>query len=226
MDTKTLDQLRDSIEIVTFDCYGTLVDWKTGVQTAIREAGGACDPALFDAYLRAEADIELQPYRCYREVLASVLERLSARFGFDLPQSRRYLLAETLSDWPLWPDTVDALRRIKTRYRIGVLSNVDRDLFAGTAEKLGVSIDLLVTAEDVRKYKPSSRHFVRMLAEIGGDRTSVLHAAQSLYHDCIPATQLGITNVWINRQNETNTTRAKPVATLPDMASLADALGV
>jgi len=221
-----LTQLADQIEIITFDCYGTLVDWETGVRTAIREVSGVDKPALFDAYLDIEAAVEAKPYRAYREVLREVLARLAERFDFAVPSERAYAFAEALPSWPLWPDTNEALSRLKSRYRIGVLSNVDRDLFAGTAGHFDVEVDLLITAQDVQAYKPSRRHFVRTLAEMGGDRSRVLHAAQSLYHDCVPATALDIANVWINRRGEGNKTSARPIATFPDVAGLADALGV
>jgi len=219
-----LDDLKDRVSLITFDCYGTLVDWETGLRSAIRQLTGGDDPAIFDAYLEIEAAVEAGPYQPYREVLREVLRRLADRFGFDVPEDRAYAFARSLPSWPLWPDTNAALARLKSRYRIGVLSNIDRDLFAGTARHLTVDLDLLITAEDVRSYKPSRRHFVRMLAETGGDRGIVLHAAQSLFHDGVPATALDIANVWINRRNETNETSARPVATFADVAELADAL--
>ncbi len=221
----TLDQLRDRIELITFDCYGTLVDWESGLRAAVRKVAGRNDPAVFDAYLEIEAGVEAEEYRLYRDVLEEVLSRLGDRFGFEVPPEKSGAFAETLPDWPLWPDTREALARLKQRYRIGVLSNIDRDLFAGTARHLGIELDLLVTADDVRSYKPSHRHFKRMLSEIGGNCDVVLHAAQSLYHDCVPATELAINNVWINRRNESNQTTARPLATFKTVADMAEALG-
>ena len=226
MERNALEGIRDRITLVTFDCYGTLVDWETGMRAAIGQLSGGDDPAVFDAYLQADAEVEAGSYRPYRDVLAEALQRIARQFDFGLPPDRGNLLADTLPGWPLWPDTNGALERIKSRYRIGVLSNIDRDLFAGTARQFSVDIDLLVTAEDVRSYKPSQDHFLRMLENVGGDRSVVLHAAQSLYHDSVPATQLGIPNVWINRRTEINETTARPLTEYPDLASLADALGV
>lgn len=219
-----LDGIRDRLTLITFDCYGTLVDWEAGLRAAIREVSGRDDPALFDAYLATEAEIEAESYRPYREVLAEALRRVAEQFDFTVPQDRANALAETLPRWPLWPDTNAALQRLKSRYRIGVLSNIDRDLFAGTAGQFTIDIDLLVTAEDVRSYKPSHDHFLRMFEQEDGGREVVLHAAQSLYHDCVPATHLGIANVWINRRGEANETDAEPLAEFPDIAGLADAL--
>lgn len=208
----------------TFDCYGTLIDWESGIRSAIADIAGTDNPELFDAYLRIEADVELQTFQFYRNVLAETLRRLAKRFNFDLPEERENALADTLPDWPVWPDTNDALARLKSRYKLGVLSNIDRDLFAGTAKHLAVDFDLLITAQDVHTYKPSHRHFVRMLADTGGDPDTVLHVAQSLYHDHIPTRQLGLPSVWINRRNETNQTKAKPMAEFPDLKQLADVL--
>ncbi len=216
--------IRDHITHITFDCYGTLVDWETGIRTAIANIAGTDNPELFDAYLETEADVERHKFQPYRDVLAETLQRLADRFTFDLPDERRYALADTLPDWPIWPDTNDALTRLKSRYKLGVLSNIVRDLFAGTCQHLSVDFDLLITAEDVRNYKPSHHHFERMLTDTGGDNSRILHVAQSLYHDHVPAGQLGIRSVWINRRNESNQTNATPMHEFPDLKQFADAL--
>ena len=142
-----------------------------------------------------------------------------------LPPNRVDFLAESLPDWPTFPDTNGALARLKGRYRLGVLSNVDRDLFAATTRKLNVQFDLAVTAQDVRAYKPADAHFERLLTSYG-PREEVLHVAQSLFHDGVPAGELSIPFVWINRYGETNETQVRPLATYPDLRSFADeALG-
>lgn len=226
MQANALDSVRDQITLITFDCYGTLVDWETGMRAAIRELSGHDDPRIFDAYLQADAEIEAGSYQLYSDVLAEALRRIARKFDFDLPPARANALADTLPNWPLWPDTNGALQRLKRRYRIGVLSNIDRDLFTGTAAHFSVDVDLLITAQDVQSYKPAPAHFLRMLEHVGGNRSTVLHVAQSLYHDCVPATQLGIPNVWINRRAEANQTDAHPLAEYPDLTQLADALHV
>lgn len=226
MSGELLSQIGDSFSWLAFDCYGTLVDWETGVRSAIREIAGVADPALFYAYLEIEAEVEREAYQSYRAVLAEVLQRLGRRFKFSVASEQADHFAATLPSWPLWPDTNGALERLKQRFRLGVLSNIDRDLFAETAEQFSVDMDLLVTAEDVCSYKPKHGHFLKMLAKVGGDATGVLHCAQSLFHDCAPATQLGIPNIWINRRSETNTSSAEPLAEFADLSQLADALGV
>ncbi len=221
-----LGDIRGTIEWITFDCYGTLVDWETGLRQAVREVSGNDDPAMFDAFLGIEAEIEAGPFQSYHDVQAETLRRLAERFGFQVRPNQVDVLSRTLPDWPVWADTNAALRRLKCQYKIGVLSNIDRELFAGTARHFEIEVDLLIAAEDVRAYKPSARHFTRMLTHVDGDKNRMLHAAQSLYHDCVPATHLEIANVWINRRGETNTTTAKPMAEFPDLTGLADALGV
>ena len=224
MQPNSLDHIRDGLELITFDCYGTLVDWETGIRSAIRDISGRDDPALFDAYVETEAQVEAEPYRPYRDVTADALRRVAHRFGFNVALGREHAIAHSLPDWPVWPDTNPALARLKRRYRIGILSNIDRDLIAQTMQRFTVEIDLLVTAEDVRAYKPAHAHFERMLADRGGRREGLLHAAQSWFHDCVPATRLNIPHVWINRRSEPPGPDAHPSATFPNLTLFADAL--
>ncbi len=212
---------------ITFDCYGTLIDWRTGLNRSLGELFGpaATDrmDELFDAYVRIEAEVEAQAYQPYRQVLATTAVRLARRFGLDLPSERAALLADMLPHWPPFADTNEALARLKSAgYGLGVLSNVDRDLFAGTARQFDVSFDFVITAEDVRAYKPSHTHFERLLAA-HAKRDHVLHAAQSLFHDGVPAGKLGIAYVWINQYKDLIETRVNPLAQYPDLASFAEA---
>lgn len=211
---------------ITFDCYGTLIDWSAGLWRSFAEIFGPAVAELkqewFDAYVRIEAEVESGPYRSYREILAVVTERLARRFELPLPPGREARLAELLPGWTPFPDTIDALIRLKRRFRLGVLSNVDKDLFAGTAKQLGVAFDFVVTAEDVRSYKPARGHFQRMI-DAHGSLDTTLHVAQSLYHDGAPANELGMAFVWINRYEERNRTSVGPLAEFPDLRSFADA---
>jgi len=215
---------------ITFDCYGTLIDWSAGLW---RSFAGIFGPVVaerkqewFDAYVRVEAEVESGKYRSYREVLAVVTERLARQFNLPLPPGRETELAEMLPHWRPFPDTNDALSRLKQRFRLGVLSNVDKDLFAGTARQFDVEFDFVVTAEDVRSYKPARAHFQRLIDAHGGISqlaSSALHVAQSLYHDGAPANELGLAFVWINRYKEPNRTSVRPLAEFPDLCSFADA---
>ena len=228
----SIEEVLRRTRTITFDCYGTLIDWRAGLSRSFGElfgpaaAGEGKDdlcPAqeLLDAYVQIEAEVEAEGYQPYRRVLATADLRLARQFGLDLPTQRAGLLAEMLPQWPPFADTNEALARLKSAgYRLGVLSNIDRDLFAGTARQLDVAFDFVVTAEDVRAYKPAHAHFERLLA-VHAQRDHVLHAAQSLFHDGAPAGELGIAYVWINRYKGRNNTEVSPLAEYADLASFA-----
>lgn len=179
-------------DVITFDCYGTLIDWESGILAALapfRAAGGLAvsDDALLKSYAMLESTLEEGEYRRYREVLRGVMRGLATRYS--VPESRVDLdaLADSLPSWRPFPDTVEALQRLRVHYKLGVISNTDVDLFAGTARHLNVEIDYLVTAEQVGAYKPSHRNFQYALETIGIPKERLLHAAQSRHHDIAPA---------------------------------------
>lgn len=215
------------IKTITFDCYGTLIDWKGGLNLSFRSMFGSMVDGrmdeFFDVYVQVEAEVEAEPFQSYRELLSVVSQRLADRLGIDLTEEKVDTLSTMLPKWPAFADTSDALVRLKKHFQLGVLSNIDRDLFAGTAKLFDVSFDFLVTAEDVGSYKPAHGHFQKMLDEYG-PHDSVLHVAQSLYHDGIPAGELGLAFVWINRYKQTNDTAAQPIAEFSDLKSLADVI--
>jgi 2-haloacid dehalogenase len=203
-----------------------LIDWRAGIENALREMMGRAAirgmDEMFDTYVRTEAEVEATGYQSYRQVLRTVMERLGPQAGLAVSAEQVGLLAERLPEWTPFPDTNKALARLKERYRLGVLSNVDRDLFAATAAHFDITFDFVVTAEDVRSYKPDVGHFERLLEE-HAERDTVLHVAQSLYHDGAPTTRLGIPFVWINRYGEANETDVHPLAEYPDLKSFAEA---
>ena len=221
-----IDEVLRRTRVITFDCYGTLIDWAAGLRGSLDAVFGEAltqhGEKLFEAYVQLEAVVESEPYRSYREVLAATVERLAQRFDLKLAPGGTRLLAETLPEWRPFPDTNEALTRLKENYRLGVLSNIGRDLFAGTARHFDVEFDFVVTAEDVRSYKPDHGHFRKLLDDHAKQET-VLHVAQSLYHDGVPAAELGLAYVWINRYQGVNDTTVRPVAEYPDLKSLADA---
>ena len=221
-----INELLQRIETITFDCYGTLIDWRAGLADTFIELFGESvanrKAELLAAYVPIEAEVEAGRYQPYRRVLAAVAEQLARQFGLDLSPDRAGLLAERLPDWPPFADTNEALGRLKQRYRLGVLSNIDRDLFAGTTRCFDTAFDFVVTAQDVHAYKPAHAHFERLLVA-HSERDRVLHVAQSLFHDGVPSSRLGLAYVWINRYDESNTTNVQPSATYPDLKSLADA---
>jgi 2-haloacid dehalogenase len=194
------------------------------MRQALRPVAGDDVDRLVAAYHRAEPEVEEEAFRPYRDVLAEALRRASARERIALPTGRDGVLAETLPDWPVFPDVRDALGRLRgDGWRLGILSNVDRDLIAGTRERLDVPFDLVVTAQDVRSYKPAPGHFDRFRAETAVAPGRWVHVAQSRFHD-IPATaRLGIPSVWIDRQGEGGDP-APAARALPGLARLPETL--
>jgi 2-haloalkanoic acid dehalogenase type II len=192
-------------DVVTFDCYGTLVDWETGIQSAFEAFAGesglqASD--LREAYERIEPVVESEPYRTYREVLAESARRAASVLGLALDDSRASAFAESLPEWRPFPDTNPALERlVDSGYSLGILSNTDDDLIAATCRHFTVPFDVVITAQQVRSYKPSHGHFLEARSRIGSSRW--IHAAQSHHHDIVPTNTLGIPNAWINRHGQT-----------------------
>ena len=215
---------------MTFDCYGTLIDWETGIRRAFNQAlegtglSQTQEGELFELYQEEEKRIEGQmPYRPYREVLSLAASGAARKFGKNIPETLSSLLPEQLPTWAPFPDTNPVLERLSTEYVLGILSNVDDDLLEGTLKHLTVPFDLVVTAERVRSYKPETEHFEEARRIIGADR-GWLHVAASLYHDIEPASRLGINTAWINRKNTTEGRQLKGriVKEVKDMTQLAD----
>ncbi len=192
-------------EYLTFDCYGTLINWEAGILGALRPILSAHgvqvpDEEVLRLYGECEAEAESGDFRIYREILEGVVGAFGQRLGFSPSVAETQSLPQSLADWPLFPDTVDALRQLRTRYKLAIISNVDDDLFAPTAKRLQVPFDAVITAQQVRSYKPSLNNFHLALQRIGQPKEKILHVAQSLYHDIAPARALGLKNVWVNRR--------------------------
>ncbi len=191
-------------EILTFDCYGTLIDWETGILSALRRILSAHGKSIDDATLLKlygdfEQLAEQNPFHPYREVLQSVVRSFGVELGFTPTAEEARSLPESLATWKPWPDTVAALRQLKTRFRLAILSNVDDDLFATTRLHLEVEFDEVITAQQARAYKPSLKLFELALSRIHAHAHRVLHVGQSIYHDVVPAQALGLATVWVNR---------------------------
>jgi len=179
--------------------------------------------ALLDIYMEEEAIVESQTYRSYREVVIEAFARVAKRLQVDIPTDRVDQLPELVPSWTPFSDTNEALKRLKAKFRLGILSNIDRELFDGTTEHFDVAFDFVITAEDVRSYKPAPGHFERLLAE-HGPVESIVHIAQSLMHDGVPANKLGIAFVWINRYNHDNDRQVNVQDQYPTLRALADAI--
>jgi 2-haloacid dehalogenase len=225
-----------AIEALTFDCYGTLIDWETGLLAALRpvlDAHGAeaPDEVLLEAFGRHETALEAGEYLSYREVLAGVLRAIGDDFGFSPTGSELEAFSSSVGEWPPFADSPGALERLGRRFRLGVITNCDDDLFVRSAERLGVEFDWVITAELARSYKPSHRNFELALLTIGLPPERVLHVAQSLFHDHVPAKELGLSTVWVDRRRgkpgagATPPAEGSPDLTVPDMASLAELAG-
>jgi 2-haloacid dehalogenase len=191
-------------EILTFDCYGTLIDWETGILSALHHVLSAHGKTLDDAtLLKLYGDFEQLSesgeFHPYREVLQSVVRRFGAALGFTPSAEEARSLPDSLAHWKPWPDTVAALRQLKSCFRLAILSNVDDDLFAATRPQLGVDFDAVITAQQAQAYKPSLKLFELALSRINAPAHRVLHVAQSIYHDVVPAQALGLATVWVNR---------------------------
>jgi 2-haloacid dehalogenase len=221
-------------DALTFDCYGTLIDWETGILAGLRASLAGLRPPpsddeLLERYARAEAALEAGPYLRYREVLARGLADVCRAYGVEPTDAAADAFGGSVPDWPAFPDSAAALARLKTRFRLGVITNCDEDLFAGSKRRLGIEFDWIVTAESVGSYKPNPRNFTIALERIGVPGERVLHVAQSLFHDHVPAGRLGLSSVWIDRRHgragsgATPPADARPDATFPDMASFAEA---
>ena len=226
--------LRFDFDVLTFDCYGTLIDWETGLAEAFAPVLAAHGVAaeredLLARYARHEAAAEAGPYLTYREVVARGLDGVAGELGFTPTAEERAAFGAAVADWPAFPDSAAALAQLATRFRLGVITNCDDDLFAGASERLGVTFDPLVTAEQAGAYKPAERPFEVAFARLDLPRERILHVAQSLFHDHVTAKRLGLTTVWIDRRRgragsgATPETEARPDATYPDMASFAAA---
>jgi 2-haloacid dehalogenase len=209
----------------TFDCYGTLVDWNAGIRNELEDLFGTRHAdELLTRFHDLEPGIQAEgPGTSYREVLKIALERLAMEAGLFLPEGQAGALASSLPRWPVFDDVRPGLTEARERgWRLGVLSNTDRDLIEASIEVLGVPFDVAIVAGDIGSYKPAHRHWEVFREETGADPSRHVHVAQSLFHDIAPATELGIPSIWINRLGEYEDPR--PTATLNGIARLADAL--
>jgi 2-haloacid dehalogenase len=208
----------------TFDCYGTLIDWNAGIGSVLERLYGAEQaPALLRRYHELEPQVQAEKYRSYAEVLTLTLERLATEVGFGIPEGESGVLAHSLPDWPPFPEVPRALAELRDRgWNLAVLSNTDHALIVESEKRLGVPFDLVVTAEDVRSYKPAHGHWERFFQLTTAGRERHVHVGASLFHDIGPARELGLRAVWINRLGEQ--AGPDPDSELRDLSGLPDVL--
>ena len=194
---------------LSFDCYGTLIDWEAGLSQALRplsDRSGTSPEELIEAYGPIEHDLEeTHPGARYSELLERVHERLCDDLGVGRNEAEAVALGASVPDWPAFPDSAEALAYLEGHFQLVILSNVDRESFVGSNRRLGVEFDHIFTAEDIGSYKPSLRNFDYMLshlAEAGIAMGDLLHVAQSLFHDHGPANKMGIASAWIDRRHD------------------------
>jgi len=194
---------------LTFDCYGTLIDWESGILAAFapwrKRTGVAVDDnRLLEMFAEAESRIQAEePTILYPDALALGLQRIGERLKAPATPDETRAFGQSVKDWPAFTDSAAALAYLKQHYKLVVLSNIDRASFAHSNKKLGVAFDAVVTAQDVGSYKPALNHFkvgLETLAKMGVPKNKVLHTAQSLFHDHVPGKKIGLTTMWINRR--------------------------
>ncbi len=217
---------------ISFDCYGTLIDWESGMLPVLRSMLSRhertlADPAILELYGEFEAEAESGSYQSYRDVLQSVVRAFADRRKFEATPAEIRALHESVYLWPPFADTVVALRQLKKRFKLAVISNIDDDLFAATRKHLDVEFDAVITAQQAGSYKPDIHNFDLALHALALPPERLLHAAQSIYHDIVPARSLGIATVWVNRRSARSGVGAvraamgQPNLEVPDLATLA-----
>ncbi len=213
-----------AFDIITFDCYGTLIDWDGGIvdsfkHAALEDGVDLQRERVLAVYHEVEPTVQQDEYRSYRDVLGDVVQRCAARLEWPLPPSRSGFLADSLGTWSPFPDTNPMLEKLRRLgYRLGILSNIDQDLFAMTRRQFTVDFELVITAQQVRSYKPAHSHFLTARETIGEQRW--LHAARSHYHDVVPAQALGIPVVWVNRGGDPPDGTVQPDAEVTSLEGL------
>ncbi len=221
-------------DALTFDCYGTLIDWQAGILAALapwrrRLLRPVEDGALLAAFARHEARHQaLRPTALYPVLLAATFRDMAAEFACEASASEAETFARSVKDWPAFPDSPAALTYLKRHYKLVIVSNIDRASFRHSNEKLGVEFDHIVTAEDVRSYKPALAHFhaaFDWLQRHGVAQEKVLHTAQSLFHDHVPAKALGLKTIWINRYAGQRPRTPAPDWEVPSLAAMVELHG-
>jgi 2-haloacid dehalogenase len=208
----------------TFDCYGTLIDWNVGISAVLERLWGVEQaPKLLERYHELEPEIQAERYRSYAEVMTLTLEALAQEVGYGIPEGESGILAQSLPEWPPFEEVPESVAELRRRgWKLAILSNSDRDLIGASMKRLGVPFDLAIVAEDVHSYKPAHGHWERFYEVTTADREHHVHVAQSHFHDIVPANELGLTSVWVNRLGESGD--PAPTSEIRDLTPLPDTL--
>jgi len=227
----------ENFDVLTFDCYGTLIDWEEGILSSLKpllnnhgiEIGG---DEVLEIYSDLEAKAEQGEYQSYQSVLRSILSGFGKKFDFKPSEEELAVFSTCVKHWPPFADSTEALNALQTKYKLCILSNIDDDLFAYSEQHLKVNFDTVFTAQQIGSYKPSLQNFEFAMQHLGLPKERILHVAQSLFHDIVPAKKLGLATVWINRRKgkegfgATPGAEAKPDFEVPDLKSLVDLIGI
>ncbi|ACC83625.1 haloacid dehalogenase type II [Nostoc punctiforme] len=217
---------------LTFDCYGTLIDWENGILGALKPLLLAHntdldDDQILELFAEFEAELEKGDYIKYREVLKTVVDKFGEQFGFEPTVKELNSIADSIQHWLPFPDTVEALKMLKQKFRLVIISNVDDDLFSFSAKHLEVEFDQIITAEQAKSYKPSLNNFKLAIERVDLPLEQILHVAASVYHDIVTAKSMGLSTVWVNRRadkqgvNITGAAVRQPDLEVPDLKTLA-----
>ena len=222
----------DCVKYLSFDCYGTLVDWEQGILNALttqtpefRELSAA---TILQSFAKWESKIESEKFLPYRQVLTRVDTEIHKEFS--LPPIENEQLADSVGTWEPFPDTAPALTRLQEKFKLAILSNVDNDMFQCTQSIIGVDFDFVCTAQDIGSYKPDLKNFRYLLEKLKCQKSEILHIAQSIYHDHVPAQKLGLQSIWVDRPSRvpgtgaTLPTSLQPRYRVTSMQELADLL--
>ncbi len=220
----------EKVEVLTFDCYGTLIDWESGIRHSLetlRPIHGVEETVdqLLGTWEAIQFEMICGPYRRYRDILRDSLRETFEKVGVSLPTAEADSLSEQLGTWAPFSDTVESLRRLATRYKLGILSNIDDDLLAHSVEYLGVSFDELITAEQLRSYKPRPAHFKEAIRRFGRPAHCFLHCAFGFKYDQAPALDQGMSTAWIKRTGWIRDDVATPTYETDSLAGLVRLLG-
>lgn len=204
-------------KVLSFDCYGTLIDWESGILQAVRPVLQAhniqqTDAQILDLYAQLESEAEGGAFKDYKTILRLVIKGIGEETGFTPTESELNCLIRAIPSWHPFPDTVKALQELKKHFKLAILSNIDDDLIARSLKQLQVHFDWVITAQQLRSYKPADRNFRELIRRIGLPKSQILHVAQSIYHDIVPAKRVGLATVWVNRRKQMQGFGATPPA--------------
>ncbi|NEP84628.1 MAG: haloacid dehalogenase type II [Okeania sp. SIO3C4] len=223
----------ENFEILSFDCYGTLIDWESGIIPVLKNLTAnhqinISEQQILEMFAKFESEAEAGEYIKYREVMKQVVEKFGKELNFQPTELELNSLANSIKNWQPFPDTITALQTLKQKYRLAIISNIDDYLFIDTAKQLQIEFDFVITAQQIQSYKPSKNNFEKAIQKMEITPEKLLHIAQSIYHDIVPAKAMRLSTIWVNRRQgkegfgATLPASEKPDLEVPDLKTLVD----